>query len=228
MQARANAGRLSRASAYTIRPSGHARRTAARAASMLPMIPRACRRNTAPASDRQMPFGVRTSSDARSSSSSLRIWRLTAGWATCSFSAARPTWPSSATATKYSIWARLKPRIVPQDRNGIGRRAVVRDGARLGDVGATIEELAIEEGCSVVREFGGHGIGRRMHMAPHVSHFGTRGAGFRLRAGMVFTVEPMINLGSADARVMDDERRMDHSRRSSSTPSSSRGRGSRS
>jgi methionyl aminopeptidase len=83
--------------------------------------------------------------------------------------------------------------------------AVVRDGARLGDIGAAIEELARQAGCSVVREFGGHGIGRRMHMEPHVSHLGTAGAGMRLRAGMAFTVEPMINLGGADVRVLDDD-----------------------
>ena len=82
--------------------------------------------------------------------------------------------------------------------------AVVRDGARLGDVGAAIEELARGEGCSVVRDFGGHGIGRKMHMEPHVSHVGLRGTGLRLRAGMVFTVEPMINLGAAEVRVLDD------------------------
>ena len=82
--------------------------------------------------------------------------------------------------------------------------AVVRDGARLGDVGAAIEELAAAEGCSVVREFGGHGIGRRMHMDPHVSHFGRRGSGLRLRAGMAITVEPMINAGGAAIRMLDD------------------------
>jgi methionyl aminopeptidase len=82
--------------------------------------------------------------------------------------------------------------------------AVVRDGARLGDIGAAIAELAEREGCSVVREFGGHGIGRQMHMDPHVPHFGKRGAGMRLRAGMVFTIEPMINLGGADVRVLED------------------------
>jgi methionyl aminopeptidase len=81
---------------------------------------------------------------------------------------------------------------------------VVRDGARLGDIGAAIQELAIREGCSVVHEYGGHGIGRRMHMDPHVSHVGRRGSGVRLRAGMVFTVESMINLGRADIRVLDD------------------------
>jgi methionyl aminopeptidase len=83
--------------------------------------------------------------------------------------------------------------------------AVVRDGARLGDIGAAILEVARAAGCSVVREFGGHGIGRKMHQDPHVSHVGTRGAGMRLRAGMAFTVEPMINLGEPDILVLDDE-----------------------
>jgi methionyl aminopeptidase len=83
--------------------------------------------------------------------------------------------------------------------------AEVREGARLGDLGAAIAELAESEGCSVVREYGGHGIGRKMHMDPHVPHFGRRGAGIRLRAGMVFTVEPMINLGAPDVRLLDDE-----------------------
>jgi methionyl aminopeptidase len=94
---------------------------------------------------------------------------------------------------------------------GVARRcrdagvAVVREGARLGDIGAVIEELARREGCSVVREFGGHGIGRKMHMEPHVSHVGRAGTGIRLRAGMVFTVEPMINLGSPEIRILDDD-----------------------
>jgi methionyl aminopeptidase len=83
--------------------------------------------------------------------------------------------------------------------------AAIRDGVRLGDVGAAIEELALRDGCSVVREFGGHGIGRNMHMEPHVSHVGPRGSGIRVRAGMVLTVEPMINLGNAEVRILDDE-----------------------
>lgn len=82
--------------------------------------------------------------------------------------------------------------------------AVVRDGARLGDIGAAVEALARREGCSVVREFGGHGIGRVMHAPPHVAHHGARGTGLRLRAGMVFTIEPMVNLGGPDVRVLDD------------------------
>jgi methionyl aminopeptidase len=82
--------------------------------------------------------------------------------------------------------------------------AVVREGARLGDIGAAIEELARREGCSVVRELGGHGIGRAMHMDPHVPHFGSRGSGLRLRAGMALTIEPMINLRGAAVRVLSD------------------------
>ena len=82
--------------------------------------------------------------------------------------------------------------------------AVVRDGARMGDIGAAIEEVAAAAGCTVVREFGGHGIGRRMHMDPHVPHHGTRGAGIRLRAGMALTIEPMINLGGAEVRTLAD------------------------
>lgn len=82
--------------------------------------------------------------------------------------------------------------------------AVVRDGARLGDIGAAIEELARREGCSVVRDFGGHGIGREMHCEPHVAHTGRRGSGMRLKAGMAITVEPMINVGSHEIRMLGD------------------------
>lgn len=82
--------------------------------------------------------------------------------------------------------------------------AVIRDGARLGDIGAAIEELARKEGVGVVKEVGGHGIGRHMHAEPHVAHTGKRGAGPRLTAGMAITVEPMVNLGSAAIRPQGD------------------------
>ena len=82
--------------------------------------------------------------------------------------------------------------------------AVVRDGARLGDIGAAIEEVARGAGVSVVREYGGHGIGRDMHMEPHVPHVGARGAGMRLRAGMALTIEPMVNAGGPEVRVLRD------------------------
>lgn len=82
--------------------------------------------------------------------------------------------------------------------------AAVRAGARLGDIGAAIAALATREGCSVVREFGGHGIGRAMHQQPHVPHVGEPGSGLRLREGMAITIEPMINLGAPDIRQLDD------------------------
>jgi methionyl aminopeptidase len=82
--------------------------------------------------------------------------------------------------------------------------AVVRDGIRLGDIGHAIEQLAEREGCSVVRDFGGHGIGHAMHLDPHIPHHGRPGTGRRLRAGMAFTIEPMINLGGPEVHVLDD------------------------
>jgi methionyl aminopeptidase len=82
--------------------------------------------------------------------------------------------------------------------------AVIREGARLGDIGAAIEDLARHEGVSVVAEIGGHGIGRHMHADPHVPHTGRRGLGPRLKAGMAITVEPMVNLGGAAVRLLDD------------------------
>lgn len=83
--------------------------------------------------------------------------------------------------------------------------AQVRDGARLGDIGAAIQQFAEGEGCSVVRAFVGHGIGRKFHEAPQVSHVGTFGKGDRLRAGMVFTIEPMINIGTYEVEVLSDK-----------------------
>jgi methionyl aminopeptidase len=82
--------------------------------------------------------------------------------------------------------------------------ATVREGVRLGEVGAAIERLARAEGCSVVRELGGHGIGRKMHQEPHVPHHGGAGNGRRLRAGMAITIEPMINLGGPAVHFLDD------------------------
>ena len=82
--------------------------------------------------------------------------------------------------------------------------AQVRDGARLGDIGAAIQQFAEGQACSVVRAFVGHGIGRAFHEPPQVPHVGVRGMGLRLRAGMVFTIEPMINLGTHEVEILDD------------------------
>ncbi len=82
--------------------------------------------------------------------------------------------------------------------------SVIREGARLGDIGAAIEEVARQQVVGVVTEIGGHGIGRHMHADPHVAHTGKRGSGPRLKAGMAITVEPMVNLGGAAVRQLDD------------------------
>ena len=80
----------------------------------------------------------------------------------------------------------------------------IQDGVELGRVGEAIEALATRQGCTVVREFGGHGIGRKMHLPPHVHHHAGTG-GPVLRSGMCITVEPMINLGSAQIAMDADE-----------------------
>jgi len=82
--------------------------------------------------------------------------------------------------------------------------AEVKPGNRIGDIGAAIQEYAEGQGCSVVRDYIGHGIGREFHMAPQVPHFGKRGSGKRLKPGMVFTIEPMINVGDFETDVLED------------------------
>ncbi|KRA53831.1 methionine aminopeptidase [Pseudoxanthomonas sp. Root65] len=83
--------------------------------------------------------------------------------------------------------------------------AAVRPGARLGDIGHAIAQYARQQGYSVVREYGGHGIGREMHEAPHVHHYGRPGTGLVLEEGMVFTIEPMLNQGRAAIRSHPDQ-----------------------
>jgi methionyl aminopeptidase len=73
----------------------------------------------------------------------------------------------------------------------------VKPGATLGDIGNAIQTHAEKNGYSVVREYCGHGIGRKMHEDPHVMHFGSPGTGLKLEAGMTFTIEPMINQGKS-------------------------------
>jgi methionyl aminopeptidase len=80
----------------------------------------------------------------------------------------------------------------------------VRPGAQLGDIGHAIQEHAEGHGYSVVREFCGHGIGRKFHEEPQVLHYGRPGVGLRLEHGMTFTIEPMINAGKPDIRQLAD------------------------
>ena len=83
--------------------------------------------------------------------------------------------------------------------------AAVKPGGRIGDIGAAIQEYAEGLGFSVVRDFVGHGVNRIFHTAPQIPHYGTRGKGKRLRPGMVFTIEPMINEGTWEVEVMPDK-----------------------
>lgn len=80
-----------------------------------------------------------------------------------------------------------------------------RPGKRLGDIGAAIQRYAEGEGFSVVREYAGHGVGRALHEEPFVLHHGTAGTGLLLQPGMVFTIEPMINAGQPETRLMADK-----------------------
>lgn len=83
--------------------------------------------------------------------------------------------------------------------------AAVQPGGRIGDIGAAIQEYAEAQGFSVVRDFVGHGINRVFHTAPQIPHYGIKGKGKRIRPGMVFTIEPMINEGTYEAQVLDDK-----------------------
>ena len=82
--------------------------------------------------------------------------------------------------------------------------SMVQPGNTIGDIGWAIQTYAEGQGCSVVRDFVGHGVGFEFHEAPQVPHFGQRGQGIRLIPGMVFTIEPMINLGNHDLKILDD------------------------
>jgi len=80
----------------------------------------------------------------------------------------------------------------------------VKPGATLGDIGNAIQNVAYREGFTVVREYCGHGIGRKYHEEPQVLHYGAAGKGLKLKTGMVFTIEPMINAGKPGTYVLDD------------------------
>lgn len=81
---------------------------------------------------------------------------------------------------------------------------VAHEGSRIGDIGAVIEEEARRAGFNVVREFVGHGVGRRLHEEPQVPNYGRRGTGPKLKSGMTLAIEPMINAGTAAVRLLDD------------------------
>jgi methionyl aminopeptidase len=81
---------------------------------------------------------------------------------------------------------------------------MVRPGATLGDIGHAIQKVAEDEGFSVVREYCGHGIGKVYHDEPQILHYGFPGQGMKLKAGMIFTIEPMLNLGKRHVKTLTD------------------------
>jgi methionyl aminopeptidase len=87
-------------------------------------------------------------------------------------------------------------------RRGMG---MANAGNTVGDIGWAIQDYAESQGCSVVREFVGHGVGFDFHEPPQVPHFGRKGEGLALIPGMVFTIEPMINLGRKELRILQDD-----------------------
>lgn len=93
-------------------------------------------------------------------------------------------------ATAQSMWAGI---------------AQTRAGNRLGDIGAAVEEVGKAHGLGIIREYGGHGIGRRMHEEPHISNLGETGRGLKLKNGMALCIEPMFTLGTWET-VVDDDR----------------------
>ena len=81
---------------------------------------------------------------------------------------------------------------------------IAEEGVRLGDICAEIEDEAARNRFSVVREFVGHGVGRKLHEEPQIPNYGKRGSGPKLKAGMTLAIEPMINVGTAEVRLLED------------------------
>ena len=82
--------------------------------------------------------------------------------------------------------------------------SIVKDGIYLGDIGNTIQSYVESQGFSVVQDFCGHGTGKTFHKSPNVLHYGEKGTGEKIKAGMIFTIEPMINLGSYETKTLND------------------------
>ena len=81
---------------------------------------------------------------------------------------------------------------------------IIKENIHLGDIGAIIQNHVEAEGFSVVQDFCGHGIGQEFHKEPNVLHYGKKGTGQKIKAGMIFTIEPMINLGSHETKILND------------------------
>ena len=82
--------------------------------------------------------------------------------------------------------------------------SIVKEGIYLGDIGSTIQTHIEAEGFSVVQDFCGHGIGQSFHKEPNILHYGEKGTGEKIKEGMIFTIEPMINVGNYETRILND------------------------
>jgi methionyl aminopeptidase len=101
--------------------------------------------------------------------------------------------------------SRAAERLIEVTYNALMRGvAAVKPGATTGDIGAAIQTYAEAERCSVVRDFCGHGLGRAFHDRPNILHYGEPGEGLILKPGMLFTIEPMINLGKPHVKILSD------------------------
>ena len=81
---------------------------------------------------------------------------------------------------------------------------IIREGIHLGDIGSVIQKHVEAEGFSVVQDFCGHGIGQSFHKEPNILHYGEKGTGDKIKAGMIFTIEPMINIGNYETKTLND------------------------
>ena len=81
---------------------------------------------------------------------------------------------------------------------------IIKEGIQLGDIGSTIQNFVEAEGFSVVQDFCGHGTGQSFHKEPNILHYGKKGTGEKIKAGMIFTIEPMINLGNYETKILND------------------------
>jgi methionyl aminopeptidase len=111
----------------------------------------------------------------------------------------------NATTVPVGIIDERTDQLLRVTENALARAiGAAREGQRVGDICAEIEDEARCFGFSVVREFVGHGVGRKMHEEPQIPNYGKRGSGPKLKAGMTLAIEPMINIGTSDVRLLDD------------------------
>ena len=81
---------------------------------------------------------------------------------------------------------------------------ILKEDVQLGDIGSTIQQHVESKGCSVVQDFCGHGIGQTFHKEPSILHYGKKGTGEKIKEGMIFTIEPMINIGNYETKILND------------------------